>query len=616
MGVNLKRYNKMNYIKQSIWALAAITMVACSSDDDKDATSSLPPVVSKSTSFTASIESGNSASAKTTRTELSSDGDNPYPKWVEGDQIKVLNKTTNDSAYFSSVISGTDARVADFSGEIAVNNTVDTNEFYALYNANVAEKKGPTMKVVGDSVVLSATIPATQSSEPGFHPEYHFMTAYTDNTVFKFKNAMSLFKIYIADNNYDNFEICRIRFTANNTSEAIAGTFSTSVSTAGTLNFKYLKVNDKNKSNEIVIGDGVNPLNSGYYYIAILPCKFTQGFTLSLEDDRNDNHVVYDRIRTSGPVVGASEIKDLGTYTAKACAKEAYVDLGLTNSSGQKILWCVENVYDEAGTIIENDPDNKTTTASSPSESYYAWGETYVKSNQYKTATTLKGYSWYYTYSLGEGTTDDGSSLSQRSYKYGVGTGGGTSGQAAISRWTFPESTQTTGQTGITGLGDTSGVLRKYNSLNDYKSSISDWSGGKVDNLTELETVDDAAYQKSPRHIVRITSENDFDALKTAIEAKTLEITDVDHKYKLITNKSTGNYIKLPIYGYRHRTTSTGNNTSRTNPYYACYWTINRSSAAAKSYQARTFVITSGNDMSFEDADRCQGRMLRGVIYR
>ena len=56
----------MNYIKQSIWAFAAIALVACSSDDDKDTTESLTPVENTSTSFSATIETGNSGSSKAT----------------------------------------------------------------------------------------------------------------------------------------------------------------------------------------------------------------------------------------------------------------------------------------------------------------------------------------------------------------------------------------------------------------------------------------------------------------------------------------------------------------------------------------------------------------------
>lgn len=567
----------MNYIKTSLWALAAMTLVACSNDDDQQST--ITPV---SKSFSASI-------GDITRTTLSNDADNPYPIWSANDGLKVYNATTQSSADFT-ISSGVGSRAADFTGTIDIDNEVENNKFYAFYCGNATGENAPQLVTTGETPQISATIPTEQPTTAGFHPELHFMTACTTGNAFKFKNAMSLLKVTISENNYENFGICRIRFKANNPDENIAGTFTATIADDGTLG-DYTVTNG---SNEIVIGDGTTALATGSYYIAILPCAFSQGFTLAFEDANDNNLKVYDRIKETSFNVGKSEIINLDSYTAKECAKYAYVDLGTTYSN-KKVLWGIQNMYDEAGEAISG--TNRTTTETSPNSSYYAWGETYVKSNQYK-ETATNNYSWYYTYGIGTGTTDG--TENKRSYKYGVGNGRLNDAWNSSNRWIFDTST--------------SGVLSKYNRHDGYKGSITDWTGGNQDNKQNLDAEDDVAYQKTSG-LMRIPNWGQWNALIDQV-GKTISVTkDESANVYKIENTTTHRYITLPIGGYRHKT-SANDNQELKDADVCTYWGRNLSSGTANTcYQARCYIISEGSITQINDA-RCQGRMVRGVISR
>ena len=611
----------MKYIKEYAFSALAILMASCSSDSDSiEPVAEKTPVASSGTmSFSASIESGETAS-KATRTSLAdANTDSPYPIWSSNDQIKVLNTATSDARLFSINSSDVGKRAANFTGEIKVetgNNA--NNKFYAFYAGNVGASTGaPTISMSGSNVTVSGTIPSTQSSTPGFHSDLHFMTACTTGSAFSFKNAMSLLKITITKNlesanGYQDFVIRRIRFKANKTSENIAGTFTASIGNDGTLGDYTIT----DGSNEITIGDGATEIQPGDYYIAILPCAFSEGFTLAFEDELDysttrNNLKVYDRIKDSAFPVGKSEIINLGSYTAKECAREAYVDLGITNSSGQKVLWCIQDVYDRAGEAITG--STSKTKESDLRESFYAWGETYVKSNQYK-ETDCQNYSWYYTYGIGQGGSSANITQNEekRSYKYGIGKGHVYDAAYAADRYKFTSSV--------------SGVLSKYNSYSTYESSITDWSGGATDNKTELEKMDDAAYQKTNGRM-RIPSKDDFDALVNAVNAGTLTVGHIQSGLRgelfKIENKSTHRMIYLNARGYRYTKSSSAdpvdNSTSSTEP-KGYYWSRTRHEDAESSYLAYSLKITRGTgDMKVVDVEavaRCQGRLLRGVIYR
>ena len=585
----------MKYLKAYTLSALAILMASCSSDNDTIETSNEKTPSTTSMSFSASIDGKvtGDINGKATRTSLSNT-DNPYPIWSSGDQIKVFNSATQDAQLFSISADGVGQRAATFTGEI--NTASSGNKFYAVYSGGVAGSNAPTISLSGTNAVVSGSIPSSQSTTAGFHPELHFMTACTEGTAFKFKNAMSLMTVTIADNNYDNFEICKIVLKSNNANENIAGDFTANIGDDGTLtNYSVT-----NGSSEITIGDGTTPLAVGTYYIAILPCAFSNGFTLSYLDERLDvnndpNCKQYDRIKSTSFDVTASEIINLGTYTAKECAKEAYVDLGVGP------LFCIENVYD--------DNENSTVNAS-----YYSWGETEVKENQDKYSNAYRTYSWYYNYTWGSGSQDS-ENLRKRGYKFGVGA---TNWNAFTANESYSFKYKS-----ATGLTYYTGVLLKYNSSSTYTQSSGDWTGGSVDNKTELDLEDDAAYQKSPQHILRIASEDDYQALINGVSKGTLSKGDAPNMtgFFRIMNVTTGNYILFPKGGYRFKKDKDDNDAIKNGGKTALYWTRNRSTGTDadgydKSYMAKTFVVNDMKAISIGEVQRAHGRMIRAVIYR
>lgn len=603
----------MKYFKESIFAITAALLVACSADNDSTGdTQTLP---AKPMTFTASL-----GDAKDTRTTLSNDATNPYPVWASNDQIKVLNTTTSSTALFDIAPENVGQRTGSFTGSIKVDNE-NANSYYALYANSFDGDNAPTITSVGDKVTVSGTIPAEQT-EKGFHANYHFMTACTTGTAFRFKNAMSILKFVVTENDYETFKLCKV-YIKSNSGALIAGNFTADFKADGDGVLENYQIS--NGSDMITICDGTKPIEVGTYYIAVLP--FTGGFTLKIEDERDGNLKEYQRVSTKD--VAASKEINLGSYSARAVAKEAYVDLEL--SHGTK--WCIENVYDEAGENISvpTGVAAKTTVETLPSSSYYAWGETYVKSNQYK-VDKCNNYSWYYTYGIGtgsDGTSDDSDgdlskNTQKRSYKFGIGKGGlgdatssFFSGGYISRRLNFDKSND--------------GVLLKYNDTEEYKSSTTDWSGGVNDGGKILDLADDAVNKKATlSKSVRIPDATQFDEL---FDETTVTLSS-DKKSYIFTSKTNGRFITLPIGGYKQIKTVEG----VTNPRFgqedwdlatACYWTRHRTNKEEKigswinqktghqDYNAQSFVISNnGNAISKQtvDAARCQGRMLRGVV--
>ena len=584
----------MKYIKEYAFSALAILMASCSSDNDaiEPVAEKTPVPSSESMSFSASIESG-AAGSKATRTSLSNT-DDPYPIWSSGDQIKVYNIATNDAQLFDVNSSDVGKRAANFTGTISVQTGENANnKFYALYAGNVGEASGaPTIAQSGENITISGTIPSTQPSTPGFHSDLHFMTACTTGSAFSFKNAMSLMAVTIDNNSYSNFQITKIILKSNNPDEKIAGDFTATIGDNGTLS----NYSVTNGSSEIVIDNGTSALATGTYYIAINPCAFSSGFTLSFHENSADGNLKqYDRVKDTSFPVAASEIINLGSYTGKECAKEAYVDLGLPDGT----LWCVENIYDDnANSLVDN--------------SYYSWGETLVKANQTKEQAYLQTYSWYFQYYATQTSSSSGSEKN-RAYLLGVGT-------SNYNPLTHGESYEfkTTSN---------SGKLLKYNSYDDYNRTAGDPSTVTPDNKTVLETVDDAAYQKSTK--LRMPSAKNFQTLMDNADNETTSDKILIcgpsgggtlYKFK---NRETGHYILLPLKGYRYQSSSDGNDNPQNSGNWACYWTRDRADAAVDSYMAKAAIIkmkyieSNGERWdNITDIDRAAGLMIRAIINK
>lgn len=142
-----------------------------------------------------------------------------------------------------------------------------------------------------------------------------------------------------------------------------------------------------------------------------------------------------------------------------------------------------------------------------------------------------------------------------------------------------------------------------YNTLTKYNSNSSYGFNGSTDNLTELELIDDAAYQNWGSNW-RMPSQEQFAELVNS-ENTTTEWTTLNNVYgRMITSKTNGNSIFLPAAGYRSESTlyQEGSN--------GCYW----SRTLYTDYQAwaNYLFIYSGNVYSYI-YNRCDGQSIRPV---
>ena len=126
---------------------------------------------------------------------------------------------------------------------------------------------------------------------------------------------------------------------------------------------------------------------------------------------------------------------------------------------------------------------------------------------------------------------------------------------------------------------------------------------------------------------MRIPSVDDFQALIDALDAKKVTVTQINStsrgKLYQIKNTETNRMIYLNARGYMYSQNSTDNSVQGTTDFQpmAYYWSRTRNPEDTKSYQARSLKITKGQGdgtkvLSIVDEPRCQGRLLRGVIYR
>lgn len=238
--------------------------------------------------------------------------------------------------------------------------------------------------------------------------------------------------------------------------------------------------------------------------------------------------------------------------------------MDITNSSGQKLLWCVENVYDD-GFNDEN--------------SFYSWGETSVKANQGKTGNNAT-YSWYRTSTSGE---------QNRAYKYG-----------------YSKNNDSYMYNG--------GTLTKYNSSDGkkvldttddvaYVKSNGKW---RIPSVADFQALIDAATAIDSKTGQEITEGRD-------LVGGPAEGSD-NTKYK-IRNKNTNHYILFPMRGYKLKGSANAIEYLTTNGGY--YWTreIGQYLYNAKVYQLSATGTTAGT-ISDNQHNRPKGCLIRGVMYK
>lgn len=559
---------RYNYFFKATLPVFALLLAACSSDDDLESgnnNNNTTPVATSDV-FSASIESG-----KVSRTTLETSEGNVL--WSLGDKIGV---------YYNSETTPKQFDIKDGVGKNVATFTMDnfhfsdaTTDFFALYPYQSAA-------TITSAGALSATLPSTQTAvENGVDPTAMLMTGHAtaENKTFAFKNIPALLKITVKSSS--NFNINAVRFVANSTDATISGAFTATIA------------KNEDRSNDglpsSITGSGTNSVvlnmtastDSKTYYISVLPGTLTGGFTLLLIDDTNKKAV--QRISNTDLTLKSSEITDLGTFEAsssegdvvlynnstRCLVLDGVVDLGLPSGT----LWCTKNVGATSETAYGK---------------YYAWGENFAYGESYtdgsKGAITEVGnfydrlIPWY-------GSSNTKEAYTWRTYKWGHGT---------------------VGLSGHRSFSDNDGVLGKYNDYSKYATTEC-----PVDNLTELESADDAATIENKTHVTPSA-----DNARELVANINVGSKNSNNAFPL-TSEINGKSISLPAAGNYYYVVFNGlfsDNEEQDINEKARYWTRTRDTGV-NSYKAFTLDIDAeGKDCNTDQ--RRSGKTIRPVIRK
>lgn len=242
-------------------ALGALILASCQKENSVE----LPKV--DSPVFTASLNED----TKTVLNETTKKSE-----WRSGDAIRVLNgtNTTGCAAVYTTTNSGESATfttdVKNFTGDA----------FIAMYPASKAEEAWWNDDY--DQIVNKLSLkPEQEAVAGGYDPEAHIAVAYSNTKTLSFINAVSLLKFTCGSDNIS--EVC---VYANAKATGGTGTESKDV-LSGDFNFNT-------KTNEVITKTGDDIPTNNYvkvtgtfekgktYYIACLPTKFTEGFTVEV----------------------------------------------------------------------------------------------------------------------------------------------------------------------------------------------------------------------------------------------------------------------------------------------------------------------------------------------
>ena len=380
----MKNYNI--YIKTAL-AVFALSLYACSSDDDiadNNSNSQEKPVTNKTMTFRATMDDGSGSNSKATRTTFTDNNGTTNTVWATGDKIYILNTADVDEKYpaggeftIDSPANGsTYTKEENFTGDTIKANGSDNDQFYAYY---------PSSSFDTNNEVMTGNIPTVQTPTDGTYPQtLHYMTAYSTNSTFKFKNVCALLKITLTNNT----TISRIKVVANPTLDAmddqefkytsIAGNFTATVGSDGTATTTATETK-KTYVELHAAGDNTakTSLGSGTFYMVVLPAQLKNGFTLLLED-KNEN--VYQRINTKTTSFARNQMYNLGTYNCSstptnmtALGKDV-VDLDLPSGT----IWCKKNVVKTG--LLGNSRVNGFASSETDYGDYFSWGRTYFTS--------------------------------------------------------------------------------------------------------------------------------------------------------------------------------------------------------------------------------------------
>ena len=354
----MKNYNIC--IKTAL-AVFAVALSACSSDDDiadNNSNSQEKPVTNKTMTFRATMDDGSGSNSKATRTDFN--GNNTI--WAANDKIYILNKADVDEEHpaggeftIGEPADGSNyGKEENFSGDKIKANGSDNDQFYAYY---------PSSSFDTDNEVMTGNIPTVQTPTDGTYPQtLHYMTAYSTNSTFKFKNVCALLKITLTNNT----TISRIKVVANPTLTNlydqqfnytnIAGGFTATIGSDGTAT--TTATGTKNTYVELhAAGDNTakTSLGNGTFYMVVLPAAIN-GFTLILED-KDEN--VYQRVNTSRTAFARNEMYNLGSYDCTSAT--TLLNSGLTSFGNDVVdldlpsgtLWAKKNLNSKNGLLSD-----------------------------------------------------------------------------------------------------------------------------------------------------------------------------------------------------------------------------------------------------------------------
>lgn len=391
------------YIKT---ALAAFTVIlsACSSDNDAldNSTSNQDkPVSNKAMTFRASMD------GETTRTNFNGNS----TIWSDKDSISILNtadvpnESNRPSQANFTISEGAGKKEATFTGGPIKANGNGEDNFYAFYPAT-------TLSSSDNAIKASASVPTVQKAIDGSYDQsLHFMSAYSTNATFNFKNVCSLIKITLTNNT----SICRVKVVANPTLTnvydqqfnytSITGDFDATIGSDGIASvtateakstYVELRANGDDGTAKTVIGNGT-------FYMVVLPATISNGFTLLLE---KTNGTIYQRISTKVTKFERNKMYDLGSFDCSGTPDGMteltnVVDLDLPSGT----IWATKNLNSSSflgiNAQIRGFVENETDYGG-----YFSFGRKYVQIStrdtptSYLTNLTLKGdYDVVYSYS-------------------------------------------------------------------------------------------------------------------------------------------------------------------------------------------------------------------------
>lgn len=401
---------KYNICVKTAIAVFAVVLSACSSDNDvveNDIVNPESPVSNNDImTFSASMDAGN-----VTRTDFNSNS----TIWAKGDQIRVLNLATITApdqsgypthGYFTlDTHTGVYTKEETFTGTKIQSNGDGTDRFYAYY-PHSTKAAIATLTNGQQCIMQKGEVPTVQTAMNGTYDQsLHFMTAFSNNSTFTFKNVCALLKITLTNSNISRIKvIANPKFKNNSVYNKefvytnIAGTFEASIMYSdGTTSMKATDTNNKTYVELRAAGDGGSAntvIGDGTYYMVVLPVAISNGFTLTLET--SDGNTIYQRVNTKTTAFERNKMYDLGTYDCSGTpdgmtALTDVVDLDLPSGT----LWATKNI-NKNGSLVSS-----IYTVGD----YFSWGKdsftgvaTYGSLPDRTNNTLNSQYDWAYTY--------------------------------------------------------------------------------------------------------------------------------------------------------------------------------------------------------------------------